>query len=158
MMSNEKFLNLTIYPHRSLSKSGFKLLMAVVILLCLTGGIIFWLLGAWPVFGFFGLDILLIYLAFKINYRSGKVYENLSIVSRKLRIYRKFPSGKLQVWELNPYWAKVVLIKKNNDSQVLIKSEDKVVSVGSFLNNFAKQNLKKKLSKSINDYKTAINV
>ena len=31
----------------------------------------FLLLGAWPVFGFFGLDVLLLYLAFRANYRAA---------------------------------------------------------------------------------------
>ena len=83
-MSNFEFLNLTIFPHRSLSKKGFKILMIIITFICLSGGIVFWLIGAWPVFGFLGLDIVLIYVAFKINYRSGDMYERLLIVSKKL--------------------------------------------------------------------------
>ena len=32
-------------------------------------GVVFLLMGAWPVFGFFGLDVLLLYWAFRLNYR-----------------------------------------------------------------------------------------
>ena len=157
-MSHKTFLNLTISPHRSLSKGGFKILMLIVTLLCLTGGIIFWFLGAWPVFGFFGLDILLVYIAFKVSYRRGEIYEKLFIVSKKFKIYRGFPSGKLQEWELNPYWAHVELVTQNKNTQLIIRSEDKVVSVGSFLNVVAKERLKDTISDSINKYKKTNNI
>jgi len=156
-MSNSTFLNLTIYPHRSLSKFGFRILMLIVTFLCLSGGLIFWMMGAWPVFGFFGLDIILIFLAFKLNYRTGKVYENIKIVSKKFRVSRSFPSGKIQVWDLDPYWARVELIEKRNQSQLLIRSEKKVVSIGSFLNSFDKKKLEKKIKESIQRYKTSYN-
>ncbi len=157
-MPETTFLNLTISPHRSLSKKGFKILMLIVTILCLTGGIIFWFLGAWPVFGFFGLDIVLIYIAFKVSYRRGEIYERLSIVSEKFKISRGFPSGKLQEWELNPYWAKVELITQNKNTQLLIRSGDKVVSIGSFLNQVAKENLKDTISKSIHKYRATNNI
>jgi len=145
-MTNDIFLNITIYPHRSLSKKGFSILMSIIIILCSAGGIIFWYLGAWPVFGFFGLDIILIYFAFKINYRSGEIYERLLIASRKLKISRCFPSGKIQTWDLDPQLACVELIKVNNNSQLLIKSDEKVVSIGSFLNLFDKEKLEKRIN------------
>lgn len=152
-MSNDIFLNITIYPHRSLSKNGFAILMTVIIILCSAGGIIFWYLGAWPVFGFFGLDIILIYLAFKINYRSGKIYERLLIASKKLMISRCFPSGKIQTWDLDPRLAYVELVKINNNSQLLIKSNEKVVSVGSFLNLFDKEKLEKRINEGLKNLK-----
>ncbi len=158
LMYNKSFLNLTIYPHRSLSKKGFKLLMFFVTFICLGCGLVFWKLGAWPVFGFLGLDILLIYLAFKINYSRGKMYENLRIVSKNLRISRCFPTGKLQVWNLNPYWTEVEIVKQNNHVNLLIRSEDKVVSVGSFLNNFDKKKLLITLEKSLKSYKKSLGV
>ena len=58
-------------PHRSLSATGFVIVMALVGGVSFAAGIAFLLMGAWPVFGFFGLDVLLIYLAFRANYRAG---------------------------------------------------------------------------------------
>ena len=157
-MYTKSFLNITIYPHRSLSKKGFMILMFFVTLICLGCGIIFWYIGAWPVFGFLGLDILLIYLAFKINYTRGKMYENLKIVRKNLRISRYFPTGKLQIWNLNPHWTKVEMIKQNNNVNLLIRSRDKVVSVGSFLNNFAKEKLLITINKSLKSYKNSLEI
>ena len=52
-------------PHRSLSATGFLILMMLVGGVSFAAGIVFLMMGAWPVFGFFGLDVLLLYLAFR---------------------------------------------------------------------------------------------
>jgi len=133
--------------------------MFLVAFICLTGGFIFWYLGAWPVFGFLGLDIVLIYAAFKLNYRSGNMYERLFIISKKLKILRSLPSGKVQIWELNPYWAQANLIEINNhQSQLIIKSKNKAVSIGSFLNSYDKKKLEKKITFSLKNYRESVNV
>ena len=106
MLNKHDFLNLTIFPSQEPLKKGFTILMCIITFICLTGGAIFWFLGAWPVFGFLGLDIVLIYFAFKINYRSGEMYERFQIISAKTKDSSFLSSGKMQIWELNPYWAK----------------------------------------------------
>jgi len=50
-----------VTPHRSLSRVGFFVLMAVITAVSFAGGMVFYLVGAWPVGFFFGLDALLIY-------------------------------------------------------------------------------------------------
>ena len=59
-----------ITPHRSLGRVGFLVLMAVFGAVSFVAGIAFLLMGAWPVFGFFGLDVVLLYWAFRLNYRT----------------------------------------------------------------------------------------
>ena len=61
---------LVLRPNVSLSRDGFIILMVVFAAICLVAGGFFLAIGAWPVFGFFGLDILFLYLAFRINYRA----------------------------------------------------------------------------------------
>ena len=70
-------------------------------------GIVFLSLGAWPVFGFFGLDVLLIYVAFRLNYRSGRAYEIVELTPAVLTITRVEPSGRRKSFEFNPYWVRV---------------------------------------------------
>ena len=66
-------------PHRSLSPAGFLLFMLVLGGISFTTGMVFLLAGAWPVFGFFGLDVLLVYWAFRLNYRSARAYEQVIV-------------------------------------------------------------------------------
>src|SRR5215475_7576317 len=73
-------------PHRSLSQAGFVLVMAVLGAVSFAAGIVFLLIGAWPVFGFFGLDVLLVYWAFRANYRAAAAYEDVVVTPSELRV------------------------------------------------------------------------
>ena len=44
----------------------------------------FLLIGAWPVFGFLGLDVLLIYIAFRANFRAARAYEEVTVTATEL--------------------------------------------------------------------------
>lgn len=98
-----------LHPHRSLSRSGFLVLLGFIGFVSFATGIAFTLMGAWPVFGFFGLDVLAIYAAFKINYRDGKAYELIELSPEILTITQVQPSGRSRSFEFNPYWVKVRL-------------------------------------------------
>jgi uncharacterized membrane protein len=62
----------TITPHRSLGSTGFLILMLCIGALSFVSGMVFLMLGAWPVFGFLGLEVLLIYVAFRANFRAAR--------------------------------------------------------------------------------------
>ena len=47
----------TLYPHRSLPVQGFWILLACVAAVSFTLGLVFAAAGAWPILGFFGLDV-----------------------------------------------------------------------------------------------------
>ena len=147
------FLDLTVLPYRSLSKKGFKYLMIWVTSIFLGIGIFFWKIGAWPVFGFLGLDVLMVYYAFKINYKSGEIYENLRLFDKSFEITRIFPSGKKQTWDLEPYWAKAEITGLRNNKNLVIKSKEKMVLVGSFLNINDKKKLLEKIQEALDKYK-----
>lgn len=98
-----------LYPHRSLGPRGFLVLMAAIGGVSFITGMVFLLMGAWPVFGFFGLDVALIYAAFKLNYRSGRIYETVELTPEILTVTRVFPSGKQESFDFNPYWVRVRL-------------------------------------------------
>ena len=90
--------------------------------------------GAWPVFGFFGLDVLLVYIFFKINFKSGKKKERILLTSNQL-IIEFYESQKIiETCFLNPNWLKINLIQlKNQTSKLQISSINKAIIIGSFL-------------------------
>ena len=96
-------------PHRSLGPKGFMVLMSAVCLVSFGTGLLFYLIGAWPVIGFMGLDVSLIYIAFKLNYRAARLYETVDLTPGALTVTRVQPSGKAQVWNFNPYWVRLKL-------------------------------------------------
>ena len=93
--------------YRSLSPRGFLILMSTLALVSFVAGMAFLLMGAWPVFGFFGLDVLLIYVALRLNYRDGRLHETVELDPRQLVVTRFHPSGRTERFEFNPYWVRV---------------------------------------------------
>src|SRR3979409_2360869 len=75
-------------PHRSLGPTGFLIFMLVLGGISFVAGMVFVIAGAWPVLGFFGLDVLLVYGAFRINYRSARAYEEVTVTPSELK-FRK---------------------------------------------------------------------
>ena len=110
-------------------------LMAFVSVVSFAAGVAFLLMGAWPVFGFFGLDVLLIYWAFRINFRRAKASEEISVTPSELRVRRVSHRGHVVEWVLNPLW--VQLDQKTHAEfgieRLYLVSKGRRVSVGSFL-------------------------
>src|SRR5229473_7005811 len=91
-----------VTPHRSLSSIGFLVLMAAIGIVSFAAGIVFLMLGAWPVVGFFGLDVLLVYWAFRINYRAARAYEEVMVTPSELKLRKVTYHGRIREWTLNP--------------------------------------------------------
>ena len=133
-------LNIILYPHRSLSPKGFLILMVCIIFVSFSIGAFFMLKGAWPVFGFFGLDVLLVYIAFKVNYHNAKRYEKIRLWENSLIIKKKSDNGKSNTWKFNPYWVRLEMKKSQSRSSDLnLSSHGKTISIGSFLSNQEKE-------------------
>src|SRR3954451_18841002 len=96
-----------ITPHRSLGGVGFLVLMVVVSVVSFAAGMVFLIAGAWPVFGFFGLDVLLIYWAFRANYRAAGAYEEVTVTAGELIVRKVSPRGTARQWTMNPLWARL---------------------------------------------------
>jgi uncharacterized membrane protein len=107
--SREQPFRVVLTAHRSLSRTGFFVVMGLLSFLSFVTGIAFALVGAWPVLGFFGLDVLLVYIAFKINYRAGRAYEAIDLTPDVLTVTRVDPRGRQKRFEFNPYWVRVLL-------------------------------------------------
>src|ERR1700674_739952 len=94
-------------PHRSLSRTGFLVLMAFLSVASFAAGLAFLLMGAWPVFGFFGLDVLAIYWAFRVNFQRAKASEEISVTPSELRVRRVSHRGQVVEFVLNPLWVQL---------------------------------------------------
>jgi uncharacterized membrane protein len=96
-----------VTPHRSLSSAGFLIVMTAVGGISFAAGTVFLMLGAWPVFGFFGLDVFLIYWAFRANYRAAAAYEEVTVTTSELRVRKVSHRGKVSEFTLNPLWVRL---------------------------------------------------
>ena len=94
-------------PHRSLNRTGFLLLMGFISVISFIAGLVFLSMGAWPVFGFFGLDVLAIYWAFKVNFHRATAYEEIAVTPSALHVRRVTHLGAVSEWTFNPLWVRL---------------------------------------------------
>ena len=145
-------------PHRSLNRTGFLVLMTFVGAVSFVAGIAFWMMGAWPVLGFFGLDVLVIYWAFRINFRSARAFEEISVTPSELRVRRVSHRGHVMEWVLNPLW--VQLDQKTHAEfgieRLYLVSKGRRVSIGSFLGADEKASFAKTLMAALQSAKRGI--
>jgi uncharacterized membrane protein len=121
-------------PHRSLGPLGFLILMMLVGSASFAAGTAFYRAGAWPVVSFLGLDVLLVYVAFRLNFRAARLYETIDLLGDELKILRVYPSGRSQCWSFNPYWVRLEIVERpGRRKAVTLSSHGRTIVVGSFL-------------------------
>jgi uncharacterized membrane protein len=130
-----KLFSALLTPHRSLNRTGFLVLMGFLSVISFAAGLAFLLMGAWPVFGFFGLDVLLIYWAFKVNFRRAKSTEEISVTPSELRVRRVSHRGHVVEWVLNPLWVQLdqKIHAEFGIERLYLVSKGRRVSIASFL-------------------------
>ena len=128
-LEGKLYLDTTLRPHRSLSQTAFRLMMLVVIVANLVIGAFFLARGAFPVTGFLGLDVLALWVAFRINYRDAKAEEHIVVTPLQMQVERRSPGGENSYFVLNPVWAKA----REESVGVSIWSGGRALRVGAFL-------------------------
>ncbi|MFZ1101813.1 MAG: DUF2244 domain-containing protein [Hyphomicrobiaceae bacterium] len=137
-------------PHRSLGPKGFLALMIALGAISFITGVLFLVIGAWPVLGFFGLDVLLVYVAFRLNYRSGRLYETLDLTPAILVLTRVHPSGRQERFDCNPYWARVSLREWPDGRTALsVVSRGTELAFGAFLTDDERRDLASALKEAL---------
>jgi uncharacterized membrane protein len=131
-----KIFSAVITPHRSLGPTGFLVFMCCLGALSFISGVIFVSLGAWPVFGFFGLDVLLVYLAFRANYRSARAYEEVTVTASELTLRKVNHRGGVRQWTLNPLWVRLerIVHVEFGIERLFLVSHGRRVAIAGFLN------------------------
>jgi len=133
-MNNIIYFDAVLRPNRSLGARGFVLLMAALAALSFVAGIVFISVGAWPVFGFLGLDVLLIWLAFRVNYRSGRLAETVTLTDAALEVRRIDAYGRGAAWRVPPTWLRVEVANAGeHDCAVTLRSHGEALVLGAFL-------------------------
>jgi uncharacterized membrane protein len=134
--ADEPIFSALLTPHRSLGRTGFTILMGFLGLVCFFVGLLFWSIGAWPIVGFFGLDVLLLYLAFKVNYRAARAREEVTVSRTSLDIRKYSPSGRAERHLFNPFWAKFAVSRHDEIgiTAMAVEGQGRRVPIGAFLN------------------------
>lgn len=148
------FFDAVLHPHRSLGPVGFRLLMALVALAMLGIGAAFMIVGAWPVLGFCGLEFLLLYVAFRINYRSARAYETVRLSTQGLDVRRVSLRGEVGVWRFEPTWLRVTMDDPPRpESRLTLASRGLSLSIGAFLTPEERLEVARALRSAIDAYR-----
>jgi uncharacterized membrane protein len=144
-----------ITPQRSLSATGFLVLMLCIGGVSFASGMLFLLLGAWPVFGFLGLDVLLIYVAFRANFRSARAYEEVTVTASELTVRKVNPRGGVREWTLNPVWVRLdrTVHEEFGIERLFLVSRGRRLSIAAFLGPDEKASFARALSSALGEAK-----
>jgi len=144
---------ITSYPYRSLGPRGYRVLFAIVIAANLFGGIVFLAMGAWPVSGFMGLDVLALYIAFRISYRQALAFERIAIRDGLISVERSDMHGNVTTETLPSYWARVDFEGDDESGDVSLRSHGRSIAVGRMLPGFERAMFADTLRKALADAK-----
>ena len=153
--ADPKIFAAIITPHRSLGPTGFLILMSCLGILSFVSGVIFVSIGAWPVFGFFGLDVLLVYFAFRANYRSARAYEEVTVTAAELTVRKVSHRGKVQQWTLNPLWVRLerIVHEEFGIERLFLVSHGRRVAIAGVLSPAEKASFARALTSALSEAK-----
>jgi uncharacterized membrane protein len=148
----EKTWRATLTPHRSLGRRGFTLLMAVFGGLSLGVGLLFYAIGAWPVMGFMGLDVALVWFAFRRNFRDGDRAEHIEVKGGELTVERVIRSKTLARLRFVRSWVRIELEQdraRELIGRLLIRFKGSATEIASFLSPAEREEFAKALERAL---------
>ena len=145
-------------PYRSLNQRGFLIVMGIVAAISFVCGTAFLLMGAWPVFGLFGLDVLAIYVAFRMNFRSARAREEITVTPSLITIRQIDEKGVAQEARMNPLWTRLhkELMEDYGIQRLTLQSRGRTIPVGSFLHTEQREELAEGLTLALHEAKRGI--
>jgi uncharacterized membrane protein len=152
------FFERVLLPHRSLPSRNFHLLMGLLGLVSLAAGVGFVAVGAWPVIGFFGLDVALVYLAFRLNYRTARQSETIRLADDTFTVERVSVRGERRNWRFQPFWVRVILEERRDTSnRLLVASHGRSLVIGDFVPPATRRELAVTLRDALTRWRNSLN-
>jgi uncharacterized membrane protein len=146
-------LDLTLRPRRSLTPRGFRWLMLAMAAASTIYSLPFYLMGAWPVVGFLGLDVLLVYWAFRVNFNGARAFEHLRVGYHEMSFARVTAKGQRNEWRFNPLWVKLERFADEDFGllRLWLRSRERRWEIGGFLGPEQREEAEKQLSRALAD-------
>jgi len=139
-----------ITPRRALSVATMQVLLGVISLLCVGSATLWAVVGAWPVGGFTGLELLLAAWLFRLHIRDGRARELVVLTDASLRVIRTSPTGRRQELTLEPSWLHVRLTERpGRTPALLVEGGRQSVEIAGALGDAEKRDLARALDEAL---------
>lgn len=133
-VASHPLFDAVIYPNPPLSGRGVAYVIGGFSALSGIVGTATYLAGAWPVVGFLGLDVLALWLAFRVVRRRARAFEAVRLERDRLTIRRVDHHGRSREWRFLPYFTRVELDQPlRQSSLVQVRDHTTNVRIGGFL-------------------------
>jgi uncharacterized membrane protein len=150
MATETRLFEAVITPHRSLTPAGLRLLLVAICMACGLSALGFWVIGAWPVAGFTGVELLLAAWLFRLNARAARASELLILTPEALRIIRTDPQGRREEHSLPPAWLGVRMQERpGRVPALLLASRGREEEVAAVLGEAEKRDLERALAAAL---------
>lgn len=122
-------------PHRSLSPKAIRWVIAITCVFASIPGIAFYAMGAWPVVGLLGLDVLLLYWALTASLRDKDMFEEITLWPDALDIRHVTKKGRETALSFNPFFIRLSVVRDNEDRVTALKivTREGETEIGRFL-------------------------
>ena len=125
----------TLSPQRSLDRGGLWVAALVLAFGFSCVAMLFLALGAWPVAGFIGAELILVVALMLLHHRLGRTVEEVVLDAHALTVTRRRGQRALRRWEFPPGWLRVSVVddERGRPAGVLLASHGRRLAVGRFL-------------------------
>ena len=145
-------------PRQSWDPRGFRLVTGLLLAGSIATTTVFWIMGAWPVAGFMGVEVVGV-LALMLAHRrwSNRARERITLHDDALRVEREDGRGRKEVAALDAYWTNVALhARPGRISELRLTSRGRSVEVGRFLPEVEKMRLAEALTNALRDLRSPV--
>ncbi len=144
------YFDATLTPNRSLSPRAFTVVMVIVVAMSFIAGLSFVSMGAFPVIGFFGLDALAIWFAFRWSFRSLKQETRVRITAEQIELSHERPGAAPRTASLPTAFTRVHLEYPERRPSVLkLTYGGTAWVIGRFLTPAERKSLKEAMEQAI---------
>ena len=134
VIKDQESFCLELRPNRSGTLRGIHILFGFLLFVFVPTGVVFTLMGAWPVFGFMGAELGLLYLALRLNQRASDASERLKLTDDLFTVERTDRWGRQQTWQFQPQWLRVDFVRTSDFiAHLSLNSKGERLNLGQFL-------------------------
>lgn len=146
------YLDAVLEPPRSLSPRGFNRVMLALGLMSFLSGLLFLSLGAWPVMGFMGLEILALWLVFRFSFRAQSARTYIRVTAEAVDLRKVDGWGRERRARLAAHFARVEFDRHAEGPYALrVAVSARTYVVGEFLTPRERETFARRLMQAISD-------